>query len=95
MRDSASGNSSRALTFRPVLVALAICAGSGSLLAALHAPLPWMIGPLLAMALFKVLGASVAPLRAEPKELKVRQAWDGIIGNEKLLKEAPPTGKPL
>jgi membrane AbrB-like protein len=43
-----------------VLVALAICAGSGSLLAALHAPLPWMIGPLLAMALFKFLGASVA-----------------------------------
>src|SRR5262249_3034185 len=46
--------------FRPVLVALGICAGSGLLLAALHAPLPWMIGPLLAMALFKFLGADVA-----------------------------------
>jgi hypothetical protein len=52
---------------------------------------PFLVGTLACL----VLGASVAPLRAEPKELKVRQAWDGIIGNEKLLKEAPPTGKPL
>ena len=45
----------------PVFAALAICALSGALLSALHAPLPWMIGPLLAMALGKFLGANIAP----------------------------------
>jgi membrane AbrB-like protein len=44
----------------PVLVALAVCTASGALLSVLHAPLPWMIGPLLAMALAKLLGANVA-----------------------------------
>lgn len=46
----------------PVFGTLAICAASGALFSALHAPLPWMIGPLLAMALGKFLGANfVAP----------------------------------
>src|SRR5258706_405018 len=44
----------------PVLGTLAICGASGALFSALHAPLPWMIGPLLAMALGKFLGANVA-----------------------------------
>jgi len=44
----------------PVLRALAICGLSGALFSALHAPLPWMIGPLLAMALGKFLGADIA-----------------------------------
>ena len=44
----------------PVFGALAICAASGALFSALHAPLPWMIGPLLAMALGKFLGANFA-----------------------------------
>ena len=44
----------------PVLSAMAICGASGALFSALHAPLPWMIGPLLAMALGKFLGANVA-----------------------------------
>lgn len=44
----------------PVVCGLAVCAGSGALFSALHAPLPWMIGPLLAMALGKFLGASLA-----------------------------------
>jgi hypothetical protein len=44
----------------PVLKALALCGASGALFSALHAPLPWMIGPLLAMALGKFLGANVA-----------------------------------
>ena len=48
------------MTLLPALFALAICAASGALLAALHAPLPWMIGPLLAMASAKFLGAGVA-----------------------------------
>jgi hypothetical protein len=42
-----------------------------------------------------LLGRSVAPLRAETKDLKIEQSWDGIIANEKLLKEAPANGKPL
>jgi uncharacterized protein len=44
----------------PVFTALAICGLNGALFSALHAPLPWMIGPLLAMALGKFLGANVA-----------------------------------
>lgn len=44
----------------PVLSALAICGASGALFSALHAPLPWMIGPLLAMALGKFAGAKIA-----------------------------------
>lgn len=45
----------------PVLKALVICAAAGALFSALHAPLPWMIGPLLAMAFGKFLGADLAP----------------------------------
>ena len=44
----------------PVLSALVICVASGALFSTLRAPLPWMIGPLLAMALGKFLGASLA-----------------------------------
>jgi uncharacterized protein len=44
----------------PALAALATCAATGVLFSALHAPLPWMIGPLLAMALGKSLGAKLA-----------------------------------
>ena len=47
----------------PVLTALAICGAGGVLFSALHAPLPWMIGPLLAMALGRFLGANVASPR--------------------------------
>jgi membrane AbrB-like protein len=47
----------------PVLGAILICGVSGALFSALHAPLPWMIGPLLAMALGKFLGAQVAAPR--------------------------------
>src|SRR5713101_6239249 len=46
-----------------VLKALAICGVGGALLSALRAPLPWMIGPLLAMALGKFLRAEVAAPR--------------------------------
>src|SRR5258708_37071464 len=47
----------------PVLKALAICGAGGALFSALRAPLPWMIGPLLAMALGKFLGAEIAAPR--------------------------------
>jgi len=43
-----------------VFKALVLCGASGALFSALHAPLPWMIGPLLAMALGKFLGVNVA-----------------------------------
>ena len=48
----------------PVLSALVICVAGGALFSALRAPLPWMIGPLLAMALGKFLGASLASPKA-------------------------------
>jgi uncharacterized protein len=47
----------------PVLRALAICGLGGALFSALHAPLPWMVGPLLAMAFGKFLGADIASPR--------------------------------
>jgi membrane AbrB-like protein len=47
----------------PVVGALVVCGASGALFSALHSPLPWMIGPLLAMALAKFLGAHVAAPR--------------------------------
>jgi len=47
----------------PVLKGLAICGVSGTLFWALHAPLPWMIGPLLGMALARFLGADIAAPR--------------------------------
>ncbi|HET7763881.1 MAG TPA: AbrB family transcriptional regulator [Burkholderiales bacterium] len=47
----------------PMLSALVICGASGTLFSALHAPLPWMVGPLLVMALVKFLGARVAAPR--------------------------------
>ena len=44
----------------PVLNALIICGASGALFSELRAPVPWMIGPLLAMAFGRYLGASLA-----------------------------------
>jgi len=46
--------------FDPVLKALVICGAGGALFSALRAPLPWMLGPLLAMALGKFLGTHLA-----------------------------------
>jgi hypothetical protein len=44
----------------PVFSALLICGASGAVFSVLHAPLPWLIGPLLAMACGKFLGARLA-----------------------------------
>src|SRR6195256_5037637 len=44
----------------PVLKALVICGAGGALFSAVGAPLPWMLGSLLAMALGKFLGADLA-----------------------------------
>ena len=59
-RGFASENEVVCMKPYPVLKALAICGVGGVLFSALRAPLPWMIGPLLAMALGKFLGAEVA-----------------------------------
>lgn len=46
----------------PALGALAACTVGGAIAAALHIPLPWMVGPLFAMAGLKVAGVNlVAP----------------------------------
>lgn len=44
----------------PAFAALTLCAAGGALFSAMRSPLPWMIGPLLAMALSRFLGAPVA-----------------------------------
>ena len=62
-RAFASENETVRMNPYPVLKALAICGVGGALFSALRAPLPWMIGPLLAMALGKFLGAEVAAPR--------------------------------
>ncbi len=43
----------------PVSSALVLCCGAGALFSYLRAPLPWMIGPLLAMACGKFFGATL------------------------------------
>jgi uncharacterized protein len=47
----------------PVVNALVLCGAGGALCRYLHIPLPWIIGPLLAMAIGKFAGADLAPLR--------------------------------
>jgi membrane AbrB-like protein len=52
---------------KPALLALAICAAGGALASVLHLPLPWMIGPLLAMAACRLCGIALrAPAFARP-----------------------------
>jgi len=43
----------------PSFRGLALCAAGGALCSVLHTPLPWMIGPLLSMALAKLFGLDV------------------------------------
>ncbi len=44
----------------PVFSALLVCGASGAVFSVLRAPLPWLIGPLLAMACGKFFGARLA-----------------------------------
>jgi membrane AbrB-like protein len=46
----------------PVCKALLVSALSGFIALRLHVPLPWMIGPMVAMAMLKMLGTEVQPL---------------------------------
>jgi uncharacterized protein len=49
------------------IVAVLACVAAGALFSLLHAPVPWMIGPLLVMALGKFFGAPLeAPKAARP-----------------------------
>ena len=45
----------------PVVSALVLCGAGGVFCSYLHIPLPWIIGPLLAMAIGKFAGARLAP----------------------------------
>lgn len=45
-------------------LALCVCAGAGFVFSWLRLPLPWMIGPLAAMALCNLAGAELRALRA-------------------------------
>jgi membrane AbrB-like protein len=45
-----------------ILFTLIVCAAGASLCVALHTPLPWMIGPLLAMALGQMAGLPLRPV---------------------------------
>jgi len=65
----------------PVL-ALALCAAAGALFAWLRTPLPWMIGPLLAMAVFNFSGRGCAGAGG-------RQLGQLIIGTRSALFHAP------
>lgn len=58
----------------PVALALAIAALAGRLAALGHLPLPWMLGPLFAIAALRILGAPLAPLPGG------RQAGQWAIG---------------
>ena len=67
----------------PFAKALAIAVPSGALLAALHAPLPWTIGPLLGCAVANLAGADLqTPVRA-------RQFGQWLIGTALGLYFAP------
>jgi len=65
---------SHASAWRRGALGLAAAAAAGALFYALHSPLPWMIGPLLTLALLRVAGAPVA---APPG---ARQVGQWIIG---------------
>lgn len=55
-------------------VALVVALGAGALCAALHTPIPWMLGPLAAIALARVAGVDLGAPRG------AREAGQWIIG---------------
>jgi hypothetical protein len=72
----------------PVL-ALALCAAAGAAFARLHLPLPWMIGPLLAMAACNFGGARLrAPMGG-------RALGQLVIGTALGLYFTPAVGRVL
>jgi membrane AbrB-like protein len=69
---------------KAVLLPLAICTAGGALASVLHLPLPWMIGPLLAIAACRLSGM---PLRAPSF---ARPTGQVIIGTALGLYFTPP-----
>jgi len=55
-------------------IALVLCTVAGALFAALHIPLPWMLGPLCAMAACNFAGAELRSVRGS------REAGQAVIG---------------
>jgi membrane AbrB-like protein len=70
---------------RAVLLGLAVCLGAGALAAAVHLPLPWMIGPLWTVAALRIAGVRIAPLPGG------RQAGQWVIGTALGLYFTPQT----
>jgi uncharacterized protein len=68
----------------PAVAAIVACAIGGALCATLHTPLPWMIGPLSAMALLKFSGVDVRAPRS------ARSAGQVVIGTALGLYFTPP-----
>jgi hypothetical protein len=58
-----------------IAAGLAVCTAGGALFAWLHTPLPWMIGPLVAMAALRMAGA---PLEALPGGRNTGQLVVGV-----------------
>ncbi len=80
----------RALAGRfPALTALAACAAGGALCVFLHTPLPWMIGPLFAMALLKLGGLPVRAPRG------AREGGQLLIATALGLYFTPPVAREL
>src|SRR2546427_12902651 len=70
----------------PALKALVICGAGGALFSAVRAPLPWVLGPLLAMAFGKFLGADLASPKGG------RATGQLIIGCARGLQFTPVVG---
>jgi hypothetical protein len=75
--------------FASILLSFILCLSGGALCALLHTPLPWMIGPLLAMGLGKVFGLPLANVRAG------RQTGQLIIGTALGLYFTPDVAQQL
>jgi membrane AbrB-like protein len=69
----------------PVLLGVVVCLLAGSVAALVHVPLPWMIGPLWTVALLRIRGVHIAPVRGG------RQAGQWVIGTALGLYFTPET----
>ena len=60
-----TGRFHKAAGAHPAVVGMLVCFAAGALFALVHSPLPWLIGPLVAMALFRFSGVPLgAPMGA-------------------------------
>jgi uncharacterized protein len=76
------------LQAKPFLMGLAVCALGGALALELHLPLPWMIGPLIAMAGCRFGGIDVrAPAFARPMGQVIIGTALGVYFNPHIVRE--------